>query len=112
MRQLITDEIIDAAFAYLHEGAEAAAQAAADRLIAAHRLEKVFSELLLQAPGKSADLRKAWAKAHPDYWKACEVEGDALRMLEWHRHQKVRADAVVSAWRTEQASSRSIGRMG
>lgn len=113
MRQLITDEQIQAAFDYLHEGGEAAAQAAADRLIAAHRLDKAFSELLLKAPGKlPADMRKAWAKAQPEYWEACEVEAQALRMLEWHKHMKVRADAVISAWRTEQASSRGLQRIG
>jgi hypothetical protein len=113
MKQLITEELINAAFEYLNEGASAAAQAAADRLIASHRLDKVFSELLLAAPPKlPADMRKAWAKSQPEYWTACEQEAETVRTLEWHKHQKVRADAIVSAWRTEQASARGIGRMG
>jgi hypothetical protein len=112
VKQLITEEMVSACFEYLNEGAEAAAQAAADRHIAKHRLDKTYSELMLRAPAGAMDMKKAWAIAQPEYWEACEVEAKTVRVLEWHRHMKVRADAIISGWRTLEASARSIGRMG
>lgn len=112
MKPLVTDEMLQAAFDYMHEGAQLAAQAKADRLLAEHRREKIFSELLLKAPGKSADQRRAWAKAHDDHWRACVVEAQCEKDLEEHRRRLVQAQAIVEAWRTESASARHLGRMG
>lgn len=111
MKQLITDDMISAVVEYLTEAGDAAAQAKADRLIADHRREAVFSELLLKAPGKSADQRRAWAKSHPDHAAACDVEAVAERNLEWHRHQKMRCEAILSAWQTQSANNRGLERV-
>jgi len=113
VKQLITDEQIEAVFAYLRDGAEVAAQAKADVSIADFRVEKAFSELLLQAPkGLPADMRKAWAKAHPDYEKAVIIAAECEKQLELHRRLLMQATATIDAWRTQSSSERALGRMG
>lgn len=113
MKQLITDEAIEAAFTYLRDGAEVAAQAKADVSIADFRVEKAFSELLLQAPkGLAADLRKAWAKSQPEYEKAVILAAECEKQLEWHKRLLMQAQATIDAWRTQSSSERYLGRMG
>jgi hypothetical protein len=109
---LITDSMVSAAFDYLNEAADAAAKARADRILAEHKRKKVLAELLLGTEKGSADLRKAAAEAHPDYWEACKAEAEAVRADSWHHHQKGRAVAVIEAWRTEQSNLRQTSRVG
>lgn len=112
MKPLITDEMVEAAFTYLHEGAELAAQAKADVSIADYHVEKAFSELLLEAPkGSAADLRRAWAKSRPDYEAAVIVAAQAEKELELHRRRLVQAQAIIEGWRTQSATMRGLERM-
>lgn len=109
---LITDQMVHAAFDYLHDAADAAAKARADRVLMEHKRKKVLAELLLEADRKTSDLRRAWAESHPHYWDACKAEAEAVRADEWHRMQKAKAEAIIDAWRTENANLRSAGRVG
>ena len=52
-------------------------------------------------------MREAWAESHKDYIAACEDEVKAVEEDEWHRSQRNKADTVIEAWRTEQASHRA-----
>ncbi len=108
---LITDQMVQAAFDYLHEAADAAAKARADKILTEHRRKKVLAEIMLDADMKTADLRKAFAESHEDYWQACQDEANAVRADTWHSHQKARAMAVIEAWRTEQSNQRAAGKV-
>lgn len=109
---LITEKMVNAAFDYLNDAADAAAKARADKILTEHRRKKVFAELLLLQEKGTADLRRAAVEAHPEYWTACEAEAAAVRDDAWHSHQKGKAMAVIEAWRTEQSNLRSAGRVG
>lgn len=109
---LITDKMVHAAFDYLNEAADAAAKARADRILSEHGRKRKLAELVLAAPHKTGELRKAWAEAHDDYWLVCEEEAVAINADEWHRHQRMRAEAICEAWRTEQANLRGAGKVG
>lgn len=108
---LISNEMVQAAFDYLNDAADAAAKAKADRVLAEHRRKKVLAELTLEASQKTADLRKAWAESHPTYWDACQAEANAVRADEWHRMNRAKAEALVSAWQTENANLRATTRI-
>jgi hypothetical protein len=109
---LISDTMVHAAFDYLNDAADAAAKARANRILAEYGRKRKLAELILEAPHKTGELRRAWAEAHNDYWLSCEEEAEAIKADEWHRHQRVRAEAVCEAWRTEQANLRGTGRVG
>lgn len=109
---LITEKMVHVAFDYLHDAADAAAMAKHNRILAEHRRKKILAELMLEADKRTADMRKAWAESHPVYWEACKEEAEAVRADEWHRMQKAKAEAVIDAWRTENANQRSAGRVG
>lgn len=109
---LITEKMVYAAFDYLNDAADAAAKARHDRILTEHSRKKILAELMLEADKKTADLRKAWAESHPVYWEACKAEAEAVRADEWHRMQRAKAEAIIDAWRTENANQRSAGRVG
>jgi hypothetical protein len=109
---LITEKMVQAAFDYLNDAADAAAKARGDRILAEHRRKKVLAELLIEQEGGTVDLRRAKAEADHDYWKACQDEAEAVRMDAWHSHQKGKAMAIIDAWRTEQSNLRQTSRIG
>lgn len=109
---LITNRMVEAAFEYLNEAADAAAKARADKILSEHKRKRVFAEELLAQPGGTADLRKAAAEASPSHWEACKEEAEATRLDAWHSHQKGKAMAVLDAWRTEQSTLRQTSRVG
>ena len=109
---LITERMVQAAFDYLNDAADAAAKARADKILAEHKRKKVFSEMLLEQPSGTADLRRAAAEASPAYWASCKEEAEAVRLDHWHAHQKGKAMAILDAWRTEQSTLRQTSRVG
>ena len=111
MRQIVSDDAIQAAFDYLNEQGGAAAQAKADLIIAEFRRKKVRAQLILKSEEKTMGLREAEADCHPDYWDACQAEAAAVKEVGWHQHQRARADAICSAWQTQESSRRALGRV-
>ena len=111
MRQIVSEEAIQAAFDYLNEQGAKAAQAKADIIIAEFRRKRVRAQLILASKQTTAVMREADAESHPDYWEACQQEAEAAQAMYWHQHQRVRSDAIIEAWRTEQSNSRSLSRV-
>lgn len=109
---LISDAMVQAAFDYLNESGDNAAQAKADRYIAEHRRKAALSKLILGSKQKTSDMRRAEAEASDGYMAACEVEAEAIRADEWHRLQRMRAEATIEAFRTEQANMRGLRKIG
>lgn len=107
---LVSETLLEAAFSYYHEQGEAAAQAKADLILAEHRRRKTRSRLILESTEKTMGMREAEADCHPDFDEACVVEAKCAERVEWHRHQRARADAIIEAWRSEQANNRGLMR--
>lgn len=107
---LVTEKLLQSAFEYYHEQGDARAQAAADMIIAERRTRAMKAKLILSSPESTDRRREAWAECHADYHKAVEAEADAAKEVEWHRHQRSRADAIIEAWRTEQSTLRGLAR--
>lgn len=105
--KLITDEAIEEALNYLSTSADIAAAARGGRLRAEFERKRVKSRLILQSNEKSLGLREAWAECHPDYTEACEAEVKALEADEYYRNKRNACDAIIEAWRTENANQRA-----
>ena len=105
---LITDAQVQLAFDYLNERSERAASARAARLHCEYKTKAKRAELIRQAPDGPMDLKKAWAESHPEYLVTVEKEVDAVYNDERHREGKAKAMAILDAWRTEQATARSL----
>ena len=103
--------MIQAAFDYLNEQGEAAAQAKADLILAEFRRKKVRAQLILKSERQTMALKEADAESHADYSKACEEEAEAAREMAWHHHQRARTDAIISAWQTQESSRRALARV-
>lgn len=106
---LISNDKIEAALHFLATSSEEIAAARAQRLRAEFRRKRVKAELIRQANEGSAVMREAWAESHPDYAAACEAECEAVEQDEFLRDRRNGADAVIEAWRSEQANARAGG---
>jgi hypothetical protein len=103
---LVEEKHVQAAFDYLNDGASAAAIARMNKVMAEHTRKSVRARLYLESDQKTQGEKNAAAECHPEYLEACQAEAEAVRADEWHRHQKARADAIISAWRTERSDLR------
>ena len=107
MAKLITDEMIEAALNFLATASEPTAASRAQRLRKEFARKRVRAKLILQSDEKTAGMREAWAEAHPMYEKACEEEVDAVEVDEFYRCERNKADAIIEAYRTQEASLRA-----
>lgn len=105
--KLIADEAIEEALNYLATSADIAAAARAARIRGEFERKRVRSRLILQSNEKTMGLKEAWAECHPDYVAACEKEIEAVEADEFYRNKRNACDAIIEAWRSEQANNRA-----
>jgi predicted glycoside hydrolase/deacetylase ChbG (UPF0249 family) len=108
---LVDEKACDAAVDYLANYADAAASAYANRALAEHYRKAAKAELILKSALKTQGEREAWAECHPEYLDKCRAESDAIKELEWHRHNMARAKAILDMWRSLNASDRELRRI-
>ena len=109
---LVTEKMLEAAFDYLDDRDEVAAQAFADVVIAEARRKATRARLILQSEERTQGMKEAEAECHPDLAEAYVVEAQAVKSVEWHRRQKSRAEAIIETWRSEQANGRGLRKVG
>lgn len=107
MTSLVTDQMVSDALDYLAKSDTLAAGAKANRVRQDHRRKRVRARLILDSNEKSLGLREAWAECQEAYAEACEDEADAVESDEEHRNKRNTADAIIEAWRSEQANRRA-----
>lgn len=108
--QLITDEVLDAAFEWLLNSSQEIASARGNLIRAEYKTKRIFSRLFSNASG-TVDQRKAYATDHPEYADAQEALAVAEEAWERAKDQRNRAELIVEAWRTEQASRRIVDKI-
>jgi hypothetical protein len=111
MKQLISEEQIQAAFDLLHEKSDDIAAARAMQVRTDDRKKAVLSRLILASPERTEQSRKAWATAHPEYAEACEAHAIAEGRWEEMKDRRARVIALLECWRTLEASQRGLARM-
>lgn len=110
-KQLITDDVLQSAFDWLVESSDNIASARANVVSKTHDAKAMHAKLFLNAPGSSVEARKAWATAHDDYGKAMAEVAIAEGTWALVQDQRAKAETIIEAWRTEQASRRIIDRI-
>ena len=106
-RSVLTDEAVQMAFDYLKNSSEEIAVARANVIRSEYAAKRVFSRLFRKGDG-SVEMRKAYATDHDDYAEAMEHLAVAEETWERMRDQRNRAELILEAWRTAEASDRTV----
>lgn len=72
----------------------------------------VFGRLCGQSNEKAQSAREAWAYQHPDYIAHLAEQRQAAELDYGWRQKIIAAQAILDAWRTEQATMRGQARLG
>lgn len=107
---LLTEEQVQAAFDWLQSSDEQIASARTRAVISKYEVERVEARLILSSMETSDAKRRAWARAHEDYKKACQEHADAEGEWEMMRRKRERCELIAEVWRTQQANGRGLSR--
>lgn len=110
MSKLLSDEIVQTAFDWLLKSSDEIAMARGNTIRAEFKAKKVFARLFMLADG-SVEARKSWAQCHDEYAVAMENVAVAEETWERARDQRNRAELIIEAYRTMEASERAVGKM-
>ena len=108
---LVNEDMIQAAFDWLHDNSKPAAAAKAERIRAEYRTKQIKAKAFLEAEGTVAE-REATALASSQYDEAVDAEIQAVENDEFHRNQRSKAEAIIESWRSEQANLRAMSKVG
>lgn len=104
---IITDAAVEMGFKYLNESSEEIAAARGNQIRAEYKAKRVFARQFLQADG-SVEARKALATDSNEYALAMENVAIAEETWERMKDQRNRADLIIKAWQTAEASGRKF----
>jgi len=107
MTKFITDQMMEEALDFLAMSSENLAQARANRVRAEHARKRVRANLILNSMEKSVVLREADAETDQRDAEAVDAECEMIRLDEYYRAARNRCDAIIEAWRSEQANARA-----
>jgi hypothetical protein len=107
---LLTLEQVQAAHDISSELPEKMGVARAKVIETKDKKEQEEARLILASLETSEGKRKAWAKSHPDYIRACKEHAEAEGI--WARLQQTQTHCtmVLELYRTESANERGISR--
>lgn len=110
MKPIITDEQAQAAFDWLQENAAAAAAARAQRERMEYKVKQVKARAFLEAEGTVAE-REHKAVAADEYDQVIDQLIGAVNQDEFHRNQRNKCEAIISAWQTCKSTERAFARV-
>ncbi len=108
---IVTDQMVQDAFDWLKDHADSAAAAKAEKIRAEYRVKVARGRVFGESEGTVAE-RQAQADCDPQTQCAYDDEAEAAEKDEWHRGPRAKCEAIIEAWRTEQANYRSMGKVG
>ncbi len=108
MTEFINEAEIDKALDYLRDNAKVAAQARANRLYLEEYRKVVKSQVMKQYDHLALGAQERNAYSDPVYIQHLGVMRDAIFEDEKHRFLLAAANAKIDAWRTQQATERSM----
>ena len=113
MTRLVKPHHVEAALEALSiASAQQAAKAKADEVRADEARKATLSRLKRECnEAKSSVDREDWARCQPAYRDACETYAKAAGVWEYHRDRRAKAEAILSAWQTEESTERASRRM-
>jgi len=107
MSKFISDFMMEEALTFLATHSALGAEARSDRFKAEHARKRIRANLILNSNEKTSAMKEAWAEQHELYIEAIDNEAEAIRNDEYYRAERNRADAIIEAWRSEQANQRA-----
>ena len=106
MRELIPDEDVEAAFHWLHQSADACAEARAHRLYLEDYVRVLKARIMKEHMDKTVSAQEREAYASPRYEEHLEGLKLAIENDERMRFIKETKLALIDAWRTAAANRR------
>jgi len=108
--RMISDAAVQGAFDWLLDNSGLGGAARANLTRKEFEAKYVFAQMLQRADG-TVEVKKAWATTRPEYREAQRELAIAEETWENFKDQRNRAEIIIEAWRTEQASRRIIDRI-
>lgn len=107
---LLTEESVQALFDWMTrpESSDDIGAARGAMELTKNRIDIVEARLFLASMESSDAKRKAAARAHPDYERACEAAAKAAERYEKLRQQARQWELVQESWRTLHANERRV----
>lgn len=105
---MIADTDVDASLQYILETASASAQARADRVTLEHGLKRIKALAMKEHSQLPVTAQEREAYASPQYQTALEGLNRAVYEDERHRALRDAHSSRIDAWRTLEASRRSV----
>lgn len=104
---MITEEEVQESIDFLFKSVSKSAQARADRVVLTEGLKRIQAVEFGQAEG-AVEAKKMTALASEAYGVALEGLKEAIRLDEGYRALRDAHSARIEAWRTQEASKRSV----
>lgn len=113
MTRLVKPHHVEAALEALSiANAREAGKAKADEVRADERRKATLARLKRDCnEAKSNADREDWARCQPEYAQAIETYAKACGLWEYHRDRRAKAEAILSAWQTEESTERAAQRI-
>jgi hypothetical protein len=108
---MITEAQVQEAFDYLLEQADNAAKARAERLWMEDYTRVVKAELMGESNSDKLGEQERYAYAHDRYKQHLQDLKTAVARDEKHRFMLNAKNAILDAWRTQQANERTMGKI-
>lgn len=107
MRNLIPEEAVQAAFDWLNQNSDLVGGARANLIRAEYKAKRIHARIMRHEQG-AMELRKAKATDSDEYAAAMEDLAHAEGVWETLKDRRSKAEAILEAWRTQEASQRGL----
>lgn len=109
---MIDEKDVQKALDQLRFKAGDAAKAKANRIYLEEFRKSLKADLMKHHLTESIGAQEREAYSHPDYKEHLKAMREAIEKDETHRWKMVAAQAIIEAWRTEQANRRGEAKIG
>lgn len=108
VQKMVADEAVHDALETLRKTALEIGQARRRMILAAELVKHTEALMMLQSDERSADMRKASARASARYRQAIEEEAESAGAFETLKAIREHAVSLTEAWRTQESTLRNF----
>ena len=108
---MISEQEVERALDYLRDNATKAATARANRVYVEEYRKVLKAQIMKERAGDSLGAQEREAYADDRYITHLKAIQEAVHDDEYHRFMRATAEAKIEAWRSQEATRRSEGKM-
>ena len=108
---IIEESWVHDAIEYLMGNSRAGAAAKGMVVRTDHQRKKIRAQLIRDCELTTVAMLEAYADAHELYEAACERHARAVEENEFHENERNKCATILDTWRTQQATSRLLGKV-